>query len=348
MANTPLDESLPTTLGRDESLMLKCKLGDAVDCSKCGPCATDIKEQGDMLLSSGNFEAAIEKYKESWALNSESPDALNNWANALGHLGRHEEALTKIKQALEIDPTYGYALYTAAVILNHLDRQADAIGACNCILDLYNADDVREFRDSIIKERYFASTDIVNDYSSVSDCLTEEYDFIYDAFAQADYIDVEAKVEYPELYSKFVPLFSSLFPSLLKSYEENNLPMQNFIPVLGRFSFMYGAAAAYCMDHKREALESASLFDMMNVRGFDVADEYMADLIGLQWGSEFSNTFAGQLEQMSAIVASHYLMKYDIVHGDRAKIQGAVFRAMGREMFTMGMVYQNDRKNKNL
>ena len=63
--------------------------------------ALKIKNEGGDLLNQGRYAEAVEKYRESMAIN---PDYIANYYNlgtAYAHLGKKEEALSNFNQAIE-------------------------------------------------------------------------------------------------------------------------------------------------------------------------------------------------------------------------------------------------------
>ncbi|OUC15069.1 MAG: hypothetical protein B0A82_08820 [Alkalinema sp. CACIAM 70d] len=71
---------------------------------------------GDVLSEQRNYQAAIEKYRQSLALAPENAYAYIMWGRALGALGRLDEAIDKYRQATQIRTKETEALYAWAYV----------------------------------------------------------------------------------------------------------------------------------------------------------------------------------------------------------------------------------------
>lgn len=138
-------------LGRNEEKHISCQyIGNEDECPKiCEECAISIKTDGDMALSTGNFEEAIKQYKRALFLEPLFAEAWNNLGNAYGMNSEYHNALDAFSRAIEIDPTYGKALYGKSITQHKLGMDQDAVETANTVLRLYDSDEVREFKKSI-------------------------------------------------------------------------------------------------------------------------------------------------------------------------------------------------------
>jgi predicted O-linked N-acetylglucosamine transferase (SPINDLY family) len=82
--------------------------------------------QGNALEDSGEFEAALERYREALRVAPEYPRAHLNAGNALRHLGRHDEAASALRQSLRCSPSYAPAHFNLGTLLAELGENGAA------------------------------------------------------------------------------------------------------------------------------------------------------------------------------------------------------------------------------
>lgn len=71
--------------------------------------AEKLKGEGNSLMASKNYAAAISKYTEAIAKNPGNPVYYSNRAAAHSQAGDHEEAIKDANKAKEIDPKFAKA-----------------------------------------------------------------------------------------------------------------------------------------------------------------------------------------------------------------------------------------------
>jgi tetratricopeptide (TPR) repeat protein len=65
-----------------------------------------FSEWGDMLLSKGDFDDAIDKFQSAHQKTPQFADALKGWGDALARQGKAKAALAKYDEALEHAPNW--------------------------------------------------------------------------------------------------------------------------------------------------------------------------------------------------------------------------------------------------
>ena len=85
----------------------------------------DIK----ILISEGNFNEVVNKYRKIIEIEPNNCKAHNNLGNALKELGKLEEATASYQQAIKIEPNYTKAYFNLGNILNDLSKFKEAISS---------------------------------------------------------------------------------------------------------------------------------------------------------------------------------------------------------------------------
>ena len=85
----------------------------------------DIK----ILISEGNFNEVVNKYRKIIEFEPNNCKAHNNLGNALKELGKLEEAIASYQQAIKIEPNYTKAYFNLGNILNDLSKFKEAISS---------------------------------------------------------------------------------------------------------------------------------------------------------------------------------------------------------------------------
>lgn len=152
------------TLGRDESKHISCKYDEhESDCpDDCSKCAISIKTDGDIALASNKLDEAIRQYKKAVFVSPKFAEAWVNLGNAYGMKSEYNNALSAFNKAIAIDPKCGKALYGKAITLRNLGMLDEAMETANTILELYDDENVRKFKQELIRAG-------VKDKSSVVD-----------------------------------------------------------------------------------------------------------------------------------------------------------------------------------
>ena len=78
--------------------------------------AQDIFEIGMRLMENGEWEKAVEAYKECLALNASTPQPYGNMGICYAKMGKKEDAIDAFDRALGIDPDYELAMVNKAFI----------------------------------------------------------------------------------------------------------------------------------------------------------------------------------------------------------------------------------------
>ena len=79
------------------------------------------------LISEGNFDEVVNKYKKIVEIEPNNYKAHNNLGNALKELGKLKEAATSYRQAIKIQPDYTKAHFNLGNILNDFGKFKEAI-----------------------------------------------------------------------------------------------------------------------------------------------------------------------------------------------------------------------------
>ena len=83
-------------------------------------------QQGNLLTSANEYEAAVSSYKQAIQLKPEHYIAWHNLGNALDKLGRHEEAVYSYDRAIKIKPDFQEAWYDRGDALVDLGKDEEA------------------------------------------------------------------------------------------------------------------------------------------------------------------------------------------------------------------------------
>lgn len=152
-SNGPLENDVcDTALGRNVQKQLACRYKDREnECSdSCLKCTFFMKEDADKLLAQKKALLAIQQYKRAVFANPSFADAWVGLGNAFSMNAEHNHALAAYNRAINIDPTYGQALLGKAVTLRELGRLDDALSLAESILCLYDNEEVRKVRDTLM------------------------------------------------------------------------------------------------------------------------------------------------------------------------------------------------------
>lgn len=154
-ANPTEKETLrPNRLGRDESKHISCDYqGHEHECPKeCAKCAISIKTDGDIALRNANFGEAVRLYQRALFLEPKFAEAYVNLGNSYGNMAKYTNALEAFNNAIALDPTYGKALFGKAITLQNMGKLSDALAIAEHILTMYNAEEVKNFKVSLLKQ----------------------------------------------------------------------------------------------------------------------------------------------------------------------------------------------------
>lgn len=135
-------------LGKDEKKHISCNyLGRENDCpNSCSKCAIAIKTDGDLALSKNKISEAIRQYKKAIFVEPSFAEAWCNLGNAYGMKSEYHNAINAFNKAIAIDPVYGKALFGKAITLKNLGETDKSMALCNEILEIYNDDQVLNFK----------------------------------------------------------------------------------------------------------------------------------------------------------------------------------------------------------
>eukprot|EP01101_Sappina_pedata_P008279 TRINITY_DN4548_c0_g1_i1.p1 TRINITY_DN4548_c0_g1~~TRINITY_DN4548_c0_g1_i1.p1 ORF type:complete len:362 (-),score=162.85 TRINITY_DN4548_c0_g1_i1:143-1228(-) len=89
--------------------------------------AEEFKLEGNKLLTSKQFEGAIEKYTEAIKYNSNNAIYYSNRAAAYSHLEQHDKAIEDCKQSITVDPNYIKAYTRLGLAYFSLGKYAEAV-----------------------------------------------------------------------------------------------------------------------------------------------------------------------------------------------------------------------------
>lgn len=95
-----------------------------------------ILNKGVLFSEAGEFEKALDRFKEAINLKSDYAVAWNNLGVALKELNRYLEALDSYERALEINPEYAEAWTHRGNVLRGLKRHEEAIASYNRAIEL--------------------------------------------------------------------------------------------------------------------------------------------------------------------------------------------------------------------
>lgn len=140
-------------LGKEESKHISCHYeGHENDCSKdCKKCAISIKTDGDIALSENKIDFAIRQYKRAVFVEPQFAEAWVNMGNAYGMHSEYNNALSAFNKAITIDPTYGKALFGKAITLRNLGMLDEAMSVANDILEMYDNEEVKSFKQKLME-----------------------------------------------------------------------------------------------------------------------------------------------------------------------------------------------------
>ena len=161
---------------------MKCEYeGNESDCPKeCSTCAIAIKTEGDTALVENKLPSAIRFYKRALFLEPRFAEAWNNLANAYNMINEPNNALYAFEKAISIDKEYAKALFGKAVTLRKLGQLDEAMQLANTILDLYNSDEVLDFKKKLV-EAGVEDTHYINENNTFSMDLEDRFlEIIFD------------------------------------------------------------------------------------------------------------------------------------------------------------------------
>lgn len=92
---------------------------------KCSQSALAAKEEGNTLFSSGDYEAAIIKYKKAISIDPSNPAFYTNICNCCKKLGKFEEMERYARLCVEIDKAFMKGHYNLA--MSFLFEREDAL-----------------------------------------------------------------------------------------------------------------------------------------------------------------------------------------------------------------------------
>jgi len=92
-------------------------------------------EQGNIFLSSKQYEEAIASYDRALQFKPDLYEAWNNRGNALGNLDRHEEAIASYDRVVQIKLDY-HTWYDRGIALNDLEKYEESIASYSRVLEI--------------------------------------------------------------------------------------------------------------------------------------------------------------------------------------------------------------------
>ena len=139
-------------LEKKEEQLFSCAYeGHEGDCPKdCLKCAIAIKKAGDAALDSNHLNEAIKQYKKALFVEPKFAKAWCNLGNAFAEKSEYNNALSAYNKAIAIDSQYGEAMFGKAKALRYLGKIDAAIVLVNEILELYDEQDVRFFKEELL------------------------------------------------------------------------------------------------------------------------------------------------------------------------------------------------------
>jgi tetratricopeptide (TPR) repeat protein len=94
------------------------RLPEAERLSRENPQSAEYKTKlGNVYYDLGQYEKAIEAYRQSLQLHPQDASVETDMATALHYLGRHDEALAAFDRVLNYQPNFPQALYNKGVVL---------------------------------------------------------------------------------------------------------------------------------------------------------------------------------------------------------------------------------------
>lgn len=97
--------------------------------------ASDLFDQGNEMLTTGNFEKAAGYYKSAISAKPKYPEAYLGLGMCYKELGKYDEAYTATMTAIRLKPDYYHAYYNLGLILEKQGRYDEAINAYEKFLD---------------------------------------------------------------------------------------------------------------------------------------------------------------------------------------------------------------------
>lgn len=179
-------------LGRDEKKHISCNFeGNIDDCPKdCQKCAISIKTDGDIALADNNLELAIKQYKKAIFTEPKFAEAWTNLGNAYGMRSEYNNAISSFNKAIAIDPRYGKALFGKAITLRNQGNLDEAMELANEILEMYDDDDVRKFKEVLIESGDLDRSTVFTLEKAI-DVMTDE---AYEIIEENNLLDEEGRI----------------------------------------------------------------------------------------------------------------------------------------------------------
>src|ERR1051326_1010864 len=84
--------------------------------------ADALLHSGGIYMQTGRFDKASEAFRRAVALNPQSPEAHNNFGEALGEEKKYQAALAEFQQAVNLDGHYVKARYNMGVTYERLGQ----------------------------------------------------------------------------------------------------------------------------------------------------------------------------------------------------------------------------------
>lgn len=267
---------------RDEKKHIKCEYdGDDANCKyRCEDCAIALKTDGDIALSAEIYPAAVEMYKQAIELEPEFAEAWVNLGNAYGYQSDYENALYAFNKAIEQDPIYGKALLGKAITLRNMNRLEDAIKCFDSILELYDHDQTKKMRSEIIE--YQAHHEIAKEDSSNQyfKGLIKE---ISELGVELGYL-IHKLPSIPDLRTLDMEYLLLCFNNTRKS---PNVKAEDLFEISNAWAIYGGMGAVALWNIDWPNLKNKGIYNSLATqRGIDYLDEFVVDLIGLEWDTE--------------------------------------------------------------
>ncbi len=101
-----------------------------IEAAASGKRSAEVKRlynEGNTLMKKGEYEAALEKYKQAIALDSTHYRAYYGMGLAYKKLRRWEDAIAAFRKAISINKTYDKAIFALGKTLADLDRKEEAL-----------------------------------------------------------------------------------------------------------------------------------------------------------------------------------------------------------------------------
>lgn len=258
-------------------------------------------QQGDLANATMYLLKAIE-------LDPCMKDAWCNLGTIYGMQAQYDAALPMFKKAYALDSDYKNAIYGLAATYKNLGRSKVASLYCNEYIQKYGSDEpikaiTNQLNEQKVQDK--ASMDLQRD-SNTPKASMHIVNMLEDALIREGYkrgiLPQCVSPNIPEIWARADDAMNDLYCGILGQYPANADSLSIYAVLFG-YSMYAGLGAVALWDADWPSLRARGIYrSLTEPRGVDCMDEYVTELLGYTYNSQYGRKLTRDLQGMMPVV----------------------------------------------